>query len=110
MPKLLHHSETVGCGMTVRLDSGEPCTISVAQAGVRVRKSRFGIFGATLYDEKNVYRAAQTGMALDELFPDVELPVTIANPVLRAFAKAAWECPTAAALAITLNRALEEAR
>lgn len=105
MPKLLHHSETTGCGVTIRLDSGEPCVISVARTGVRVKKSRFGFLGATLYDEKNVYRAAQTAKALSELFPVPKLPVSIDNPVLNAFANAAWHCPTAAAVAVTLGKA-----
>jgi hypothetical protein len=90
----------------MRLDSGEPCLISVAQTGVRVKKSRFGFFGALLYNETNVYQAARTGIALDELFPTDRLPVTIKSPVLRAFANAAWHCATAAEVAITLNRAL----
>ena len=110
MPTLLHYSETVGCGMTIRLDSGEPCLISVAQAGVRVRKSRLGLFGAKLYEETNVYRAAKTAMILDERFPDVKLPVSITNPVLRAFASAAWSCPSAAAVAVAINQAQEVAQ
>ena len=90
----------------MRLDSGEPCLISVAQAGVRVKKSRFGWFGAVLYNEQNVYKAAKTGMALDRQFPINSLPVPIQNPVLRAFANAAWHCPTAAAVARVMNEAL----
>ncbi len=93
--------------MTVLLDSSEPCLISVAQAGVRVKKSRWGFLGATLYEERNVHRAAQTAMALDELFSEMKLPVMIRNPVLRAFANAVWCCPSAAAVAVALNRAQE---
>jgi hypothetical protein len=32
----------------MRLDSGEPCFISVAQTGVRVKKTRFGFLGSIL--------------------------------------------------------------
>jgi hypothetical protein len=106
MPKILHFSERVGCGITVRLDSGESCLVSVAQTGVLVRKSRCGFFGAILYNEKNVYLAAKTGMALDQQFPTYILPVEIKNPVLRAFANVVWHCPTAATVARTLNEAL----
>jgi hypothetical protein len=106
MPTILHFSERVGCGITVQLDSGEPCLISVAQAGVRARKSRTGFFGAILYNEKNVYLAAKTGMALDQQFPTHLVPVQIVNPVLRAFANAAWHCPTASTVARVLNEAL----
>lgn len=90
----------------MRLDSGEPCLISVAQAGVRVRKSRFGFLGAILYNEKNVYLAAKTAMALGRQFPTNIVPVQIKNPVLCAFANAAWHCPTAAVVAQILNEAL----
>src|ERR1700690_1870132 len=110
MPKLLHYSEKMGCGVTMRLDSGEPCLISVAQTGVRVRNTRFGFLGATLYDEKNVYRAAQTAMALHKRFPEWRLPVSLNNPVLRAFANAAWHCPTAAAVVVALGKAQDDAR
>jgi hypothetical protein len=92
----------------MRLDSGEPCLVSLAQAGVLVKKFRFGWLGAVLYNEKNVYRAAKTGMALDRQFRTNLLPVQIKNPVLRAFANAAWHCPTAAAVARVLNNALAE--
>jgi hypothetical protein len=106
MTILLHYSERVGCGATLRLDSGEPCLISVAQSGVRVIKSRLGWLGPILYDEKNVYLAAQTGLALQELFPEKRVPVTFRNPVLSAFTNAAWHCSTASEVAKTFNRAV----
>jgi hypothetical protein len=106
VPTILHFSEKIGSGITIRLDSGEPCIISVAQSGVLVKKSRFGFLGATLYNEKNVYLAAKTGIALAALFPTNLVPVAIKNPVLRAFANAAWHCPTAAAVVRALNEAL----
>jgi hypothetical protein len=99
-------AKKIGCGIAIRLNSREPCLISVAQAGVRVRKSRSGFFGAILYNEKNVYLAAKTGLALDRQFPVNLVPVQIKNPVLRAFANAAWHCPTAVTVARVLNEAL----
>ena len=110
MPELLHWSERIGCGATLRLDSGEPCLISIAQTSVRVRKSRFGFFGTTLYEEKNIYLAAQTGVALRDRFPEWRLPVTMKNPVLAAFANAAWHCSTTADVAITLGKTAQAAR
>jgi hypothetical protein len=77
---------------------------------VRVRKSRFGWLGPILYDERNVYLAAKTGMALDELFPNKLVPVTIRNLVLAAFANAAWHCSTAAEMARLLNDAIAAVR
>ena len=60
----------MGCGVTMQLDSGETCIVSVAQTGVLVKKPAFIFFGATLYNERDVYRAAQSAMTLRELFPD----------------------------------------
>jgi hypothetical protein len=74
MTRILHFSETVACGATFMLDSGEPCVLSVAQTGVRVRQSRRGFMGPILYDERDVYRAVQTGMTLDSLFPERKFP------------------------------------
>ena len=52
MPTILYFADSLrgGRGATVRLDSGEPVTLSIAQSGVRVRKSRFGFFGPILYN------------------------------------------------------------
>lgn len=112
MPKLLYSSETVGCGATIQLDSGETCLVSVAQTGVLVkcRRGRFGqllvsMFGAELYRERNVYKAATTAINLDQLFPRRDIPVAFKNPVLAAFANAVWNSSTAAEAAITLNEA-----
>jgi hypothetical protein len=105
MTRILHFSKKVGCGATFMLDSGEPCVLSIAQTGVRVRKSRRGFMGPILYDEKNVYRAAQTGMALASIFPERKIPIPIANPLLGAFANAIWHCASAAEVARTLNEA-----
>jgi hypothetical protein len=105
MTRILHFSETVACGATFMLDSGEPCVLSVAQTGVRVRQSRRGFMGPILYDERDVYRAVQTGMTLDSLFPERKIPIPIANPLLRAFANAIWHCASAAEVARTLNEA-----
>lgn len=109
MPEILHFSETVGCGLTVRLDSGEPCLLSVAQSGVLVKKSRFGLLGAILYNEKNTYLAAKTAMALAAIYPQ-RLPLEIVNPVLSAFGNAIWQCSTAAEVARTLNEAVRTAQ
>jgi hypothetical protein len=110
MPKVLFFAEPSngrpGLGATIRLDSGEPCLISIAQTGVRVKKTRFGFLGPVLYNEENVYRAAATARALSERFPNNLLPAEFSNPVLRAFANAVLHCSTCAEVAVTLNEAL----
>src|SRR5271165_5458021 len=113
MPTLLHFADPSnkrpGLGATIRLDSGEPCTISVARVGVLVRKSRFGLFGPVLYNEKNLYRAAATAKALSERFTRNLLPSGFTDPVLSAFANAIFHCSTCAEVAVTLNEALTPA-
>jgi hypothetical protein len=68
MPKLLRSSETMGCGATIQLDSGEVVFVSIAQVGVLVRRlDRSGGFfkmlmsnflGAKLHNEGDVYKEA----------------------------------------------------
>jgi TPR repeat protein len=110
MPKVIYFADPSnrhpGLGATIRLDSGEPCLISIAQGGVRVRKSRHGWLGPVLYDEKVVYKAASTAQALSLLFPDSLLPSGFTNPVLSSFANAVLHCSTCAEVAIVLNEAI----
>lgn len=110
MPKVLYFSDPSnkrpGIGATIRLDSGEPCLISVAKNWVRVRKSRLGFLGPLLYDEKD---AAETANALALLFPDDLLPPGFTNPILRAFANAVLHCSTCAEAAVALNEAVAKA-
>jgi hypothetical protein len=110
MPTLLHFADSSdhrwGLGATIRLDSGEPCLLSIAQSGVRVKKSRLGFFGPVLYNEKSTYQAALTANALSLLFPDSLLSPGFRNPVLCAFTNAILHCSTCAEVAITLNEAI----
>lgn len=119
MPKLLRASETSGCGATIELDNKEILFVSVAQAGVLVRRidvkrgvikallSNF--FGPNLYDEKSVYKNALTARELSGAFP--ELPnLSFKNPVLTAFANAIWHCASAAEVTVVLNEAQASAK
>src|SRR6266568_4196094 len=95
-------SSTRGCGATVRfVETGEPCMMSIAQSGLWVKKSRYGLFGSVLYHEKNAYINAQRTGALAYLFPD-----SITSPVLRAFFNAILHCRNAAEVSVTLNEAI----
>jgi hypothetical protein len=116
MPTLLRSSETMGCGATIKLDNGEVVWVSIARVGVLVRHWGMSggffktflnsIVGATLYNEKNVYKGAQTAMALRLEFPDraPELP-RFKNPALSSFANAIWHCKSAAQVSIVFNEA-----
>lgn len=115
MPKLLRSSETMGCGATIKLDSGEVVYVSIARVGVLVRhwdmsggffKTFINNFtGAKLYNEINVYKGSQTGMALRLMFPDQAPELNFKSPVLSAFSNAIWRCGSAAEVCITLNEA-----
>jgi hypothetical protein len=85
--------------------------ISVARSGVIVKAypGRFSFFGSILYNEKNVYLAGKTSVALSILFPEWRTPVIFKNPVLAAFANAICHCSTAAEVAATLNEAMANA-
>jgi hypothetical protein len=98
-----------GCGATVRLASGEPCMMSIAQSGILVKKSRYGLFGVVLYSEKNAYVNAQRIGALAYLFPERRFPDGISHPALRAFLNAILHCGSAAEVCITLNEAVKQA-
>jgi len=112
MPRLTYSSEKLGCGATIELDNGDICMISVARTGVLVRSYKgdfwgliLGSFlGSILYNEKDVYRAAETAAALDSKYPKVA-NLRFENPVLTAFACAVWNCSSAAEVAIVLNEA-----
>jgi hypothetical protein len=97
----------LGCGANVRFENGEPCMLSIAQSGIRVKKSRFGLLGAVLYDEANAFINARRTGALAYLFPDTLFPNEISNPNLRAFFNAILHCRNAAEVSVTLNQAIE---
>ncbi len=113
MPKVLFFSDPSngrpGLGATIRLDSGEPCYMSIAPGWIRVKKSRFGLFGPTLYNVRDVRKTYETAKALALLFPDSLLPPGFTDPVLSAFANAILHCPTCDEVAFVLGEAIARA-
>lgn len=108
MPKLIFSTETMGCGATIRVDSGEEIMVSVANADVRVRSTKGflgSFFGAILYEEKNVYKNVQTGLSLRLSYPNQAPELEFQNPILKAFSNAIWQCKTAAEVCVVLNEA-----
>jgi hypothetical protein len=98
----------------MKLCSNEICMVSVARSGVLVKASKMGrfrrrsvgFFAAVLYNEKDLFKAAQTALTLEGLFPK-RIPVTFNNPVLGAYANAIWKCSSAAEVCVTLNNPTE---
>ena len=98
-----------GCYANVRMDNDDPCYISVAQSGILVKKSKLGLFGAKLYDEKNVYQSANTAKALAYLYPEKLTPEGMTNPVLKAITNAILHCSNLAEVTRVLNEAIKDA-
>lgn len=119
MPKLLRSSETAGCGATIKLDNGEVVYVSIAKIGVLVRhwgtsggliKTLLNNFlGPKLYNESNVYKNAQTTLALSMMYPEQAPELQFKNPALAAFANAIWNCASAAEVCIVVNEAAAKA-
>ncbi len=96
------------CFANTQMDNGDPVWISIAQTGILVKKSRLGMFGAKLYEEKNVYKAVETAKALCEQYPNDITPEGISNPVLKSVVNAVLHCYNSAQVAIVLNEALHK--
>lgn len=107
MPKLLYSSERIGCGATFEMDDKKIVIVSVARSGVRVKAypRRLSVFGAVLYNEKNINVVSKTSIALDLLYPTKRLPISFKSPVLTPFANAIYHCSTAGEVARVLCEA-----
>jgi hypothetical protein len=113
MPRLVYSSEEHSEGATIELDSKERVVCSIAQMSVlvflydtrsRLRGILSNIWGARLYNQRDVYRNVRTAQALSELYPDVAEPLRkFRNPVLTLFANAIWHCRSAAEVCTVLN-------
>lgn len=85
------------------MDNGDPCWIGIAQTGVLVKKSKVGLFGAKLYEEKNIAKIADKAMLLDVLFSEDHTAYGMRNPVLRSFVNAILHCSDLAEVTRVLN-------
>ena len=83
--------------------------MSISPGWVRVKKSRTGLFGPTLYNVRDIHKTYETAKALALLFPNSLLPPGFTDPVLSAFANAILHCATCGEVAIILNGAIEKA-
>lgn len=100
MAKINHFTSSYA---NLTLNNGDPIFISVAQSGILVKKTKFGLFGAKLYEETNVFKAAMTAKALSVFFRDCMAPAEIQNPALREFVNGVMICQSAAEVAMLLN-------
>ncbi len=91
-----------GVWANIRMDNNDPCWIGVADTGVLVKRSKIGMFGAKLYDEKPP-KAAVTAIGLHNLFVDDLTPTDMRHPLLKAFANAVLHCPDLEEAKLLLN-------
>ena len=89
----------------IRMDNGDPCWVGIAQTGILVKKSKIGMFGAKLYEEKDIYKAATTAQALSEKYQDDLTPDEMWNPVLKSIANIILHCSNLAEVTRVLNEA-----
>lgn len=87
----------------VMMDNGDSCRIIISHAGVSVRKSKFGLFGSKLYEEKNIYKAAKMAETLGLLHSDDLTPAEMPHAVLKAFTNAVLHCRSLAEFGALLN-------
>src|SRR5688572_23174058 len=100
MGKLIRFEERHARYARVDLESSDPIWISVAQAGVVVKRSRLGFFGRELYNENDLKTVVAHSCELDKLFLASTEPM--ADPVLAPFTAAALSARNAAALEVLL--------
>jgi len=100
MGRLIRFEERHARYARVDLESSDPIWISIAQAGVVVKRSRLGLFGRDLYNETNLKTVVAHCRELDKLF--LAPPETMTDPVLGPFTGAALGARNAAALEVLL--------
>ena len=88
-----------------RMANGDPCWLSVARTGVMVKRSKVGLFGRKVFEERDVERAAHLMHALDVRFPDDITPTGLSSPVLQPLANAILHCSTVEDVDATFNSA-----
>lgn len=92
----------------IRMDNGDPVYISVSPAGVIIKKSIVGLFGAKLFVSRDDYHAVKVAEILDEKIDDKIIPENYSfnNLVLKSFVKACLSCNTIAEFTILINEAV----
>ncbi len=98
-----------GYSASLRMANGDPCFISVSQSGIVVKKSRWGIVGMKLYQNKNLHECADFAKALSYLFPENRLPDAVQNPILSAVINAILHCENLQVVTDVLNGSINYA-
>ncbi len=107
MTKLIRYLDTDNKGRyaNIRMDNNDPCWVGIARTGTLVKKSKIGLFGAILYEEKNIYSAAKTTEFLLKKYPDDLTPEGMWNLALKSTVNAILHCSSLAEVVRVLNEA-----
>jgi hypothetical protein len=95
MAKLIDFiDDRFGCRSRVQLDNGELIWIRINNAGVLIKKSRFGIFGQKLFNVSEPDKLIGTIISLNKQINYYSISQDINNLVLRLFTQIALNCNT----------------
>ncbi len=75
---------------------GDPCWVGIAATGILVKRSKVGLFGRKIYEQRNLEKAAYLMGALDEAYPFDATPADLSSPVLQPIANAILHCQSLA--------------
>lgn len=111
MGKLIRYIDDArACFARVDWISRESAFISIAQTGVLIKRSRYGIFGAKLYVETNINNCLEMSRVLDNVILSRRslsyLPKALTDQVLRSFTRLAIETNSA----LEFRTGIEEAK
>jgi len=90
---------------SIRMDDGTPCWIRIDHTGILVKKSKIGLFGAKLYQGRNIDKAMEIAKVLKKQYRDDLTPDDMHNPVLKSTVNAVLHCNDLAQVARVLNEA-----
>lgn len=81
------------CYANVTLADGAPVFVSVADSGVRIKRSKFGILGEKLFDRDFEFSSDKALRIIGHFGAVDWLPVEMTNTALRAFTQLAMGAP-----------------
>ena len=106
--KAFCHPPKVGHWSRVKMDSGEPCWISISQQGVLIKKSRIGLFGKKIIELKPIDEVYAGLSKLEKMFPNKLTPEDMSSFILQYFTNAALNCKNLEELKIALEKVFKE--
>ncbi len=89
---------------TFRLRNDDPVSISVANNGVLIKKSKTGLFGPIVFHEKKIEECIRIAKVIDETTTFYLTPFGLDSPVLKAFSQVALESDSIADFLIRLKQ------